>query len=180
MTTRFTNLDAMVPFAKLRARRGVYDGIVSPTAQRYIDLCRLIWAYNPAEAAVLLFTRDIGHHSSGWWKNPDYERCWHLSVSYRSATGETIEHDKRRSQTLAEAFFGPDLAHCWVEGPYSPRGRAIQVWHYRVFADENWEAFKPRGEVYDKSWTSADWRSFSDVHGYTPNKENAPFLLEGR
>lgn len=37
---------------------------------------------------MLLFTRDIGHHTSGWWKNPDYERCYHLSLSFWDLANE--------------------------------------------------------------------------------------------
>lgn len=176
MTTRFTSLDSLVPFAKLRSKRSTYNGVVSPVSAKYIDLCRHQLAYSTAESALILFTRDTGHHTSGWWKNPDYERCWHLSISYQTPTG-FIEHDKKRSRVLAEAFYGDDVATCWIEGPYSPEGKAAQVWHYRVFADEGWSALRPRGEVYNKEWTPSDWRSFGDVHGYTPAKEDAPFLL---
>jgi hypothetical protein len=33
------------------------------------------------------FPLDIGAHTSGWWKNPDYEACWHLSISYAEERG---------------------------------------------------------------------------------------------
>ena len=37
----------------------------------------------------------------------------------------------------------------------------------------------PKGEVYSKEDTPADWRSFSEIHGYKPEPEDAPFLLAG-
>jgi hypothetical protein len=178
MTTRFTNLDALVPFAKLRAKRGTYNGLATPEANHYINMCRHAYAYSPVEMALIIFTRDTGHHTSGWWKNPDYEQCFHLSISYQ-ALGSRLEHDKRRSQTLAEAFYGDDASLCWIEPPYSDKGKVAQVWHYRLFADEGWQPIKPRGEVYNTDWTPPGWKSFSEVHGYTPRKEDAPFLLEG-
>ena len=178
MTTRFTSLDSLVPFAKLRSKRGLYDGVITPNAQKYIAICRHAFCYNLVESALILFTRDIGHHTGGWWKNPDFERCFHLSVSYQ-ADGRFIEPDKSRSEVIARAFFGDDVANCWVEGPYSPEGKAKQVWHYRVFADEGWQPIKPRGEVYNTDWTPADWRSFSAIHGYQPTRDQAPFLLAG-
>lgn len=178
MTTRFTRLEALVPFARLRCKRGFYDGMVTSAAQAYMDVCRHQWAYNAVEFATIIFTRDVGHHTSGWWKNPDYERCFHLSLSYW-ANWQSVEHDRGRSELIARAFFGDDAKLCWIEGPYSPEGKAAHVWHYRLFVDEGWAPLMPRGEVYSKDWTPADWKSFSDVHGYTPLKEDATFLLEG-
>ena len=35
----FTSLDPLVPFARLRAQRGLYDGRVSPRSQMLIALC---------------------------------------------------------------------------------------------------------------------------------------------
>lgn len=39
------------------------------------------------------------------------------------------------------------------------------VHHYRLFCDKAWKPILPRGEVYSKDWTPADWKSWSDVHG---------------
>ena len=175
MSTRFTKLDALVPFAKARSRRGLYDGRMTLETRRLIEICRHIWAFNPVECAVILFTRDVGHNSSGWWKNPDYERCWHLSLSYADQrTGAALEHDKDRSQVVARAFFGDDVRLAWLEPPYSPEGKVRQVWHYRVFADEGWQPLKPRGEVYSRDWTPRDWKSFSEIHGFTPEPDPPP------
>lgn len=176
--TRFTRLEALVPFARARARRGLYDGRVTPQNMALIRRCSHVWAFNPAEEATVLFTRDVGHHSGGWWKNPDYERCFHLSIAYRSAlTGQPIEHDASRSQVVAAAFYGDDARLAWVEPPYSPEGKGRGVWHYRLFADPAWAPLQPRGEVYSREHTPAGWKSFSEVHGYTPSAEDAPFLL---
>lgn len=38
--------------------------------------------------AIVIMTRDIGYHTSGWWKNPDYERCFHVSISYPGGTNK--------------------------------------------------------------------------------------------
>jgi hypothetical protein len=34
------------------------------------------------QGVTLLFTRDQGHHLGGWFKNPDFERCYHLSLNF--------------------------------------------------------------------------------------------------
>lgn len=78
---------------------------------------------------------------------------------------------------LATAFFGADARRCWIEGPYSPEGKYRDVWHYRLFCDPAWQPISPKGEVYTKEQTPADWRSFSEIHGYKPESDQAPFLL---
>lgn len=178
MTTRFTNLEALVPFARFRAQRGLYDGRMTAANQYLIDICRHIYAFERERFALVLYTRDVGHHTNGWWKNPDYERCLHLSVSYRETrSGASLDHDKAVSETLARAFFGDDVRHAWLEPPYSDHGKARDVWHYRVFCDPSWAPMTPRGEVYSREDTPGDWKSFSEVHGYTPEPDQAPFLL---
>lgn len=177
--TLFTSLDALVPFARLRSQRGFYDGRMTPQNLRLRDLCRHRYRVDFERVAVVIFTRDVGHHTSGWWKNPDYERCFHLSISYKvRIDGAPLDHDRAESEKIARAFYGDDVRHVWVEGPYSPEGLAADVWHYRLFCDPAWVPFTPRGEVYNTDWTPAGWKSFSDIHGYTPAREDAPFLLE--
>lgn len=173
----FKDLDSLVPFARLRAQRGIYSGRMTPQTERLIELCRHRYRIDQERVAVIIFTRDAGHHTSGWWKNPDYERCYHLSLSYRARVdGTALEHDRASSQKIAQAFFSDDVRQVWIEGPYSPEGRAHGVWHYRLFCDPSWAPTQPRGEVYNRSDTPADWRSFSEIHGYTPRADDAPFL----
>jgi len=175
---RFTNLDALVPFAKLRSQRGFYDGRVNGQSATLIALCRHELVLDRERAMSVLFTRDIGHHTSGWWKNPDYERCWHLSLAmWERRFGRSLPHEAGEFQRVAEAFYGDDTRLVWIEGPYSPEGKAKDVWHYRLFADPSWAPLLPRGEVYSTDWTPPDWRSFSEVHGYKPSPDQAPFLL---
>lgn len=73
------------------AAYGHYDGFASDRGmQRYLARCRRIIPIG----FVALFTHDRGMHSSGWWKNPDYEQCLHLSLSFFDPeTGEPAPHD---------------------------------------------------------------------------------------
>lgn len=177
----FTNLDALVPFARRRAMRGIYDGRVNEESALLIRACAHQFEQRLRDRSVMvIFTRDVGHHTSGWWKNPDYERCWHLSLSQRDpATGESVPTDKAFFLELAEAFYGADARKCWVEGPYSPEGKARDVWHYRLFCNEAWEPILPRSEVYSKQFTEIGWKSFSEVHGMRLDEVDAPVLTEG-
>ena len=178
----FSSTDALVPFAKLRAMRGLCDGRVGTASAMLMRACTHQLNLSPEHGAIIIFTRDIGHHTSGWWKNPDYERCWHLSISYRQhhqgphPVDRMLDQDRKASEEIVRAFFGDDATLTWCEPPFSDIGKQGQVWHYRLFCDADWKGFKPRSEVYDKRNTPAGWQSFSDLHGYTPEPEDAPFF----
>lgn len=120
--------------------------------------------YHP-NGSRLILTRDIGHHSSGWWKNPDYERCLHLSLSFRDPlTGAVRPKDDELTDQWIDLILGPTKNLIWAEPPYSPEGKKNETWHYRVFYAPGWVApILPRGEVYSKDWTPAGWLSFSDL-----------------
>lgn len=124
---------------------------------------------------TVIFTRDAGHHTGGWLKNPDYERCWHLSLSFRGSDGHPLNPARRlerapqmhvMARRFCEAFYGADTRYIWAEPPFSKIGKQYQVWHYRVFVDEQWRSFVPRGEVYSREFTERGWKSFSDLYGH--------------
>ena len=149
---------AFVAAMRRRASYGIYHGMLSSTGglPPYLRRCT---HHCPNTGATIIFTRDAGMHSSGWWKNPDYGRCWHLSLSFPGG------HDRRLAERWCDAMFGADVTLLWVEPPFSDAGRRKGVWHYRLFCDAGWQPIKPRGEVYSKDWTPAEWKSWSDIHG---------------
>lgn len=159
-----TPREKIVAALRLAALSGAYSGLIrTPDDEAYFRRCR---AVDHHEGVALIFTRDTGHHMSGWWKNPDYERCFHLSVSFfdpETYQAAPFRHDAARA--WARMFFRHDTRWVWVEPPYSPEGRARGVHHYRLFCDAGWQPIKPRGEVYTKEFTEAGWRSFSEIHG---------------
>lgn len=173
----FTDLGPLVAFARLRAQRRFYDGTNLPANMALMQLCAHLYAINPEVSARMIYTRDIGHHSGGWWKNPAYERCVHLSVSFCvNPTDAPLPFDRKEAEKIALAFFGDDCAKAWVEPPVTPEGIKCGVYHYRLFCDEGWQPIMPHGEVYSKDDTPPRWKSFSEIHGWTPTKENAPWL----
>lgn len=149
-------------YLKRQAAMGTYGGIVNPITQRYCDACQC--AHRPS-GTIMILTRDMGMHSCGWWKNPDYERCLHLSLSFRDPkTGVPRSRDRKLSDEWIDAVFGPLKTLIWTEPPYYPEGKKNDTWHYRVFFAPDWAApILPRGEVYSKDWTPADWLSWSDL-----------------
>ena len=159
----FSRIDTLVLFAKARSLRGPYDGRDTIATLALLRLCTHHYRINQELSATIIFTRDIGYHTSGWWKNPDYERCLHLSLSFTGG-GEPLPFDRRRGAMIVHAFFDDDARLAWIEGPHSPEGKARAVWHYRVFCDAGWQPMLPRGEVYGRELTEAGWQSFSDIH----------------
>jgi hypothetical protein len=122
---------------------------------------------------LLLFTRDVGHHTSGWFKNPDYERCYHLSLSFwdlERRVARPFEH--RLARAWVRAFYGEWVRCVWEEGSkfrYLPQ--LPEVRHYRVFCDEHWQPILPRGEVYSREFTEKGWKSFSELNEGKPRIE---------
>lgn len=144
---------------RARARLGLNNGRAA--SQSYLEYCR---GFQPSTGTLLIFTRDAGHHASGWWKNPDYERCWHLSLSFHDPeTAESAPKDKRLTEEWLNVFFGEEKRKLWCEPPYSEEGKQRDVWHYRLFCDEHWRSIVPRGEVYTRELTEAGWKSYSEV-----------------
>jgi len=145
---------------KLASRLGVFDG--TPRTEHVLRRC--IHRHDPS-GTMLIFTYDSGHHTCGWFKNPDYERCLHLSLSFFDPdTQEARERDARLTKEWIGAFFGGNADMLWCEPPYYGEGKAREVWHYRLFCDPAWQPIIPRGEVYSTEFTESGWKSYSDVH----------------
>lgn len=127
-------------------------------------------AFHAPSGTWLIYTRDTGHHSSGWFKNPDYERCLHLSLSFTEPHRPLARRprDYVLSDGWARLFFGDALRWAWAEPPVSARARELEVWHYRVFCDRFWLPLKPRGEVYSTEFTERGWKSATELFGAPP------------
>jgi len=137
---------------KLTAECGIWNGV---DYDAYFERCRF---FLEGSGARIIFTKEVGYHTSGWWKNPDYERCYHLSLSFLGGT------DRGTSRKILAGLFH-DYEHLiWAEPPYYPEGKEHDVWHYRLFCDEHWNPIKPRGEVYSTQFTERGWKSFSELH----------------
>lgn len=134
----------------------------------YFARCKRSYIGKGGWGMTLILTRDTGHHTCGWWKNPDYEACVHLSLSFWEFKGNAqklghLKRDRTISDYCVEQVFGPTKNLVWAEPPYSPQGKAADVWRYRVFCDPTFAVpILPRGEVYTKAFTEAGWLSWSD------------------
>lgn len=151
-------LQTLVNRMKRQAASGIWDGR-GPTA--YFERCQHLHRLG----IRAIYTRDTGHHSSGWWKNPDYENCLHLSLSFVDPETGTPTGQKNEPLTrmMIDAIFGVNKRWLWCEPPFSTTGKQHCVWHYRLFCDPGWNPIMPRGEVYNRELTEAGWLSYSDV-----------------
>jgi hypothetical protein len=171
------------------ARYGYYTGrLETRAAVRYFRrCCRTYVAEGGPLGTRLIFTRDSGMHECGWWKNPQYNQCLHLSLSFFDLEGGIADFPDRvpfspggrfvtplgrlpQRRELAdpwiELFYGDWKRLLWAEPPYGADGKAHDVWHYRVFTDPTFTIpLLPMGEVYSRRLIEAGWKSWSDLRG---------------
>lgn len=149
----------------VRSLSGMHMGIMDPPALAYLDYCHFDSALTRTR---VIFTRDSGHHLSGWFKNPEFERCWHLSLSAFpdnvQTDGHLLEtHQPATQRLFLRAFFKGDAPKTWLESAKTPEGQRLGVVHFRLFADPRWVPIHPRGEVYTREFTELGWKSASEL-----------------
>jgi len=151
---------------QMKARAMRYRDIFPPPTEheglKIVDNCHAQYE-KPGLTTSLIFTMDSGMHSVGWWKNPFYERCYHLSLSFWYPNGTVAPKNDKETKEWVELFFYPHANWVWVEPPFWEVGKKKGVWHYRLFADEHWVPFLPKGEVYSKEFTELGWKSWSEL-----------------
>lgn len=169
------NNDLMMAQSMLRqANRGWYTGDMQ-SMRRFAQRRDVVGRTEHQLMIRLLLTKDRMHHSVGWWRNADYEYCWHLSISAwgRAERGrapvepEDIPADEERYWSFA--FFPEHYDKLWHEpGGTDPRLTPEEKMRHRHFAHLRlflhpltFEPFIPEGEVYDLT----RW-----IHGLTPEK----------
>lgn len=141
---------------KQHAERGHFDGQNNNT--HYFIMANQT---HQATGTLLLFTRDIGYHSCGWFKNPDYERCYHLSISFWDVeTEEPRPYEHKLAELWCNIFYGHWTRYIWTESNQRPIPSTPH--HYRVMCDPNWQPIIPRGEVYSKEFTEQGWKSWTE------------------
>jgi hypothetical protein len=126
------------------------------------DSCRF---YIEPFKALCIFTLDSGAHAAGLWKNPDYDTCWHLSISFQDLESRDLApQDHGLASNMLHGFFQNHCRLLWCEPPFSKEGKERDVWHYRLFIDRaTGLPLLPRGEVYTREFTEKGWKSYSDV-----------------
>lgn len=174
---------ALVGAAYRKIVQGWYVGDL-PSLRRYGFGDEIPSRTEPEELWLALrFSRDRMHHSVGWWRNAEYEYCYHLSISARERSlmrmllagieppgGDIYEPISHAEETYwGRLFFAEHADKVWHEpGGTDPRltseerRRHRHIVHLRLFLDpETFQPFIPTGEVYDLT----RW-----IPGLTPEK----------
>lgn len=105
----------------------------------------------------LLLTYDIGYHASGWWRNSQYDSCWHASlVCINLPDRSYTDPADRVVRAWMHALFREWLHHAWTEppatssDPYRNAPASRYTTHVRIFTDRSpIRPITPKGEVYD-------------------------------
>ncbi len=146
----------------------VYTGDDRP--QNYYVISRCRWTHYRS-GSMLIYTRDGMFHDSGWIKNPTFNQCYHLSLSfYDGAHAQRLPQNRKLADLWCKLLFGSaHLSKLLVESPKSDEGKALDVWHYRLFTDPHWQPIIPHGEPYHTLLTETGWRSWSERHERKPD-----------
>ena len=151
------------------AEVGIWDGVTAGGA--YFEACRH-WDF--ATGTMLLYTRESGYHSGGWWKNPAYERCYHLSISFRDTlTLQPCGFNKKLARLWCEHIFRDMNRFTWYESPVSDKGKYLGVHHWRVFCDPAWKPIIPPKEVYSRDNTPSDYKTTSEISNLRASAQSA-------
>jgi hypothetical protein len=156
------SMDKLVRVMKHNAEQGFFSGSQSEAQGRYFQRCR---QEHLKTGTVIIFTRDRGMHTSGWFKNPDYDRCYHLSLTFWDFdAGKQEAFDEKLARAWVHAFYGDWTRYIWHEG-ITDEGKSsgtANCNHYRVMCNPAWQPIIPRKEVYTKEFIEKGWLSFSD------------------
>lgn len=127
------------------ARNNPYNGLqVDLTRHSFLTTALL----EPDRPTRICLTYDFGTHASGWWRNSDYDRCWHVSISHpqenrlaisrigtpeglleiqsphplhgKQFVGQVVEPPSdEETRAWARAAFPHHYRWCWIEPPAS-------------------------------------------------------------
>ena len=152
--------DYAADMMRKRALTGLWDG---KTQTPYFAGCRWYW---PKYEVSVILTRDVNHHLGGWWKNPQYEQCWPLSLANQSESGQPGAKNESNTLKILKAVFADEIKNIWSEPPFTEQGKRFEIWHYRLFCDMAWIPFKPKGEVYSTELTERGFLTYSELQNH--------------
>lgn len=115
---------------------------------------------DPELMISVIASHDQGTHASGWWRNSDYDRCWHLSLVAIAGLAKYADLPEADLRAWGRAVFGQHIKISWTEPPasvldiYRDAPASAYTTHIRVFLDREGNPIQPEGEVYTlKPWS---------------------------
>lgn len=143
-----------------------YDGDIEHN-QWIIEACSHVMLIEGV-AVVVILTRD-NLVKMGFWKNIDFARCLHLSISFRDpCTNQTVPWCNATAKRIVAAVFGIDARLTWWEPAYTPEGKFRGVQHWRLFYSPNWSMpIHPKGEPHTLN-VPFGWNEWTEYQADTP------------
>lgn len=143
-----------------------YDGDIERN-QWIIERCSHAMLID-GRAVVVILSRD-NLVKMGFWKNTDFARCLHLSISFRyPSTGQPAPWCNATAKRIVAAVFGTDARLTWWEPAYTPEGKFCGVQHWRMFYSPGWwMPINPKGEPYTMN-VPFGWNEWTEYQADTP------------
>jgi len=146
---------------QMKIRALIFNGL--PWSGSVIDSCTAIYTQKK-QITQLIYTKDIGTPFDSWFKTPDYERCFHLALTYWHTDWEPKPNNEKETNEWLHLFFDPFTNWVWAENVHGENDKKLDIWHYRLFTDTRWKPITPQGGVYSKLKTELHWLSYSDLN----------------
>ena len=145
-----------------------------PNRDPMAEVKKAVRGFHAPSGTLLFWSLDAVVNSLGLLKQPD-GHCRHLSLSFHETDldmglecgriRQVGPKDNKLTERWLDCFFGADKERLWCEPPVTAHGRKFDVWHYRLFCDENWQPLRSRGELYSsRELVAPGWKSWSDVN----------------
>jgi hypothetical protein len=117
-----------------------------------------------AEGNKLIFSAETGLYKIAITRDPSLDRCLHLS-HWRSGDESgrlRMPYDFSAMEEILDAFFGPFKILLWVQPPTSQDGRALDLYQFRLFMDEDWRP-NPLAMRTGHPMIPAEWISYPNL-----------------
>lgn len=129
------------------ALSGIFDG--TDVCFEYLARCEAVHAHYSGIGSRLMFARDDGYCDAGIFARPELNRAYRLSLSFfHSINGQDGYFNFPHMLDWMQAFFRHHVSRAWIEPPSRHHTtRSPDMWHIRVFADEQWNPIAITGEA---------------------------------
>lgn len=110
---------------------------------------------DPDIVVSIIASLDTGTHASGWWRNSEYDSCWHMSLCALEPGVRFVDLPDIDLRQWSRAVFGEHVSKSWTEPPasktdaYRDAPASAYTTHVRVFLNRQGIPIQPTGEVYD-------------------------------
>lgn len=115
------------------AASGINNGSIN--SDLYRALCSHYFAYS---GMLMALTRD--DITMLQLKDTEYVRCYHAAISFcENKIGNFVPFKHKQAWHFFKSLFPNDYEKVWIEPPVSKDGHRLDIFHYRIFCDPQWQ-----------------------------------------